>query len=941
MRASAAAEREITRARKEHEQDLLDKANVVGIGVGEKETNGRKTGQPSLIVYVNRKVEPTLLAARDVIPATIDGVTTDVIEVGDLVIQANTSRMRPAIAGISIAHAAVTAGTLGCLLRSEADGQLYILSNNHVLADMNRARFGDNILQPGPLDGGSAPGDVIGTVFRFPAVDRTGTGNLVDCTLASPNAAGDVQAVTLDAWSDVKAVPGWFGAENQGADIALADINGSGRMDLVVFHVDNPEGENHGYYRIGFDLEANGNVTGGWSDIKSVPGWFGAEDQGAGIAVADISGNGRPDLLVFHLDNPEGENVGYYRIGWNLDGKTGDVTGGWSDVRAIPGWFGAENQGGAVAVADVNGDGTLDLVVFHLDNPEAENTGYYRIGWNLDAGGFVTAGWSPVMAVPGWFGAENQGAGIAVGDFTGASRPELIVYHVDNPEGENIAHFRIGRDLATDGTVASWSEIRQVSGWVGSETQGGGLAAGDINGDGLAELACVHIDNPTGENQAYYKVSLNRPSRSGDFVNRLGGWIPAGLGMRVWKSGRTTELTNGSITDVGGTFDIGDGAGGRWGVFNDQLGIRPAISKPGDSGSVVVDALNHAVGLLFAGSSEITIVNRIEHVLEALRYSDVRPVPGWFGAENQGADIAVADVNGNGQPDLVVFHVDNPEGENHGYFRVGWNLDGNAAVGTWSDIKAVPGWFGAEDQGAGIALADVNGNGQQDLIVFHVDNPEGENQGYYRVGFNLDNNGDVAGGWSEVKAVPGWFGAEDQGTAIAVGDINGSGRPDLVVFHVDNPGGDNAGYYRIGWNLDANGDATGGWSEIIAVPGWFGWENQGAGIALVDLTGNGRLDLLVFHIDNPDGENHGFYRVGFDINDSGNAEGGWSDPIAVPGWFGAEDQGAGIAVTRLQGNARPALVVFHVDNPDGENHGFYRTVFDLMPNGVPARWDIA
>jgi hypothetical protein len=98
--------------------------------------------------------------------------------------------------------------------------------------------------------------------------------------------------------------------------------------------------------------------------------------------------------------------------------------------------------------------------------------------------------------------------------------------------------------------------------------------------------------------------------------------------------------------------------------------------------------------------------------------------------------------------------------------------------------------------------------------------------------------------------------------------------------------------------LDFSGNVTGGWSPVIPVPGWFGWENQGAGIALADLNGNGRLDLIVFHIDNPGGENRGYYRVGRDLDVNGNATGGWTGPILVPGWFGSEDQGAGITVVR-------------------------------------------
>jgi S1-C subfamily serine protease len=55
--------------------------------------------------------------------------------------------------GVSCGHVDVSAGTFGCLVRRGSD--LYMLSNNHVLANTNRANVGDPILQPGRHDGGT------------------------------------------------------------------------------------------------------------------------------------------------------------------------------------------------------------------------------------------------------------------------------------------------------------------------------------------------------------------------------------------------------------------------------------------------------------------------------------------------------------------------------------------------------------------------------------------------------------------------------------------------------------------------------------------------------------------------------------------------------------------------------------------------------------------
>lgn len=63
-----------------------------------------------------------------------------------------TEKLRPALCGVSIGHYQVTAGTLGCLVIDKTNGRIAILSNNHVLTNVNEARIGDMITQPGPYD---------------------------------------------------------------------------------------------------------------------------------------------------------------------------------------------------------------------------------------------------------------------------------------------------------------------------------------------------------------------------------------------------------------------------------------------------------------------------------------------------------------------------------------------------------------------------------------------------------------------------------------------------------------------------------------------------------------------------------------------------------------------------------------------------------------------
>lgn len=200
----------VQEVKRQQEASLLRLNNVVAVGIGLKTVGDVQTNQPAIVVSVVKKLPVVQLSGSALIPQNLGGVPTDVVETGKIfALQDPTKKMRPARPGVSIGHYQITAGTLGCLV--QRNGQVFILSNNHVLANSNEGHLGDPILQPGPYDGGTLA-DQIGTLEQFipvgfdaggsnpgcsplkflspaaPTINEPGN-NTVDCAIARPLSA--------------------------------------------------------------------------------------------------------------------------------------------------------------------------------------------------------------------------------------------------------------------------------------------------------------------------------------------------------------------------------------------------------------------------------------------------------------------------------------------------------------------------------------------------------------------------------------------------------------------------------------------------------------------------------------------------------------------------------------------------------------------------------
>ena len=283
---------------------------------------------------------------------------------------------------------------------------------------------------------------------------------------------------------------------------ALADLNGDGRLDVVVSN-DQPDrkliyfGDGHGNFKV--------------AGTYGKPEW-----STRNITLADLNGDGRVDIVVANRGNPPKEPAISY-VCFN-DGK-----GSFPDCRPLPGTESATS----IVAADLDRDGAIDLFVPHRDG------GRSLILWNDGKGNFQATSFGPP---------QSNARAAAAGDLNGDGLPDLVVG--DEREGTfvylntgrrtfgpsmrlapkgllpyAIAIADMNRDqkldvvvgnadspgsvFFNDGTGKSFREIR----WNDGKGAVYGMAIGDLDGDGWPDIAAARSDAQNG-------VWFNSPAKS-------------------------------------------------------------------------------------------------------------------------------------------------------------------------------------------------------------------------------------------------------------------------------------------------------------------------------------------------------------------------------------------------------------------------------------------
>ncbi|MDU6477476.1 MAG: MAC/perforin domain-containing protein [Bacteroides sp.] len=309
-----------------------------------------------------------------------------------------------------------------------------------------------------------------------------------------------------------------------------------------------------------------------------------------------------------------------------------------------------------------------------------------------------------------------------------------------------------------------------------------------------------------------------------------------------------------------------------------------------------------------------------------------------LGHINQGAGVAIGDIDKNGRPDMILMGIDNPKGKNNFWYKVLYDIDENGYYSKESSILSISaeGW---ENSGGDIALCDLNNNGILDMVLLCTDKPTTAGRAYrwYYVAYDLKPDGHYNSLSSlNTNRELGFF---YDGAGIDICDINKNGTPDLLMMVYDAPEGENSFRYQIAFDLQSNGNYL-SLSPVYEVPG-LGHDGDGAGVAVGDIDNNGTLDILFMALDAPSGKDKFVYEILPDIDKYGNS---YAKPIYTPRFPDSlspcdTGQGAACSLYDLDNNGFLDAIFVAIENIKGKSNSWkYVTGHNLNKQGVPMCW---
>lgn len=656
-----------------------------------------------------------------------------------------------------------------------------------------------------------------------------------------------------DPWDSIvngTAIPN---SNNNTASLALADVDGDGDLDLIGGHANNEQNrlffnDGHGGFASSAPLSSNSQST-------------------YALAIGDMDGDGDLDVVAGNINQPN-------RLYLNTSNASP-----WNGVSgsSIPS---SSQNTEALALGDVDGDGDLDLVSGNIFNSN-------RLYRNDGSGGFIAAG--PVTAdsdntlallmadVDGdgdldliagnesgspnrvylnddgmggsWVGSDLPGSStqdttsLALGDVDGDGDPDLIV---GNQAATNRLYRNNGSGVFTDAGAVT-SDVHTTYALQMTDVDGDGdldLIAGNgtgafsrvyLNDDGLGSN-WTGSDLPGSNSQSTWSLALGDVDGDGDPDLVLGNYEQTNRLYRNGGSGGFTAAGSiGSQTDI--TFALslvdvdGDGAldliagnfieanrlylnNGSSDPFANVNAINISTDTQDTSALAVGDVDGDGDPDLIAGNSG-----------QANRLYLNRGIPDpWGGVSSStlsggtsGDVVVLGDVDRDGDIDLIAGNGNSTSK------RLYLN---NGSIDPWSGVSPVT-VGGDTFKVTSLALGDVDGDGDLDLLAGHDETTAGRHNRYYL------NNGGQGVGWLGFASGAEIGGEADQTYALALGDMDRDGDLDVI-----------AGNLSASDRLYLSDGSATPWSAATTAIDLPGDARNTRALALGDVDHDGDLDLL-------------------------------------------------------------------------------------------------
>lgn len=344
------------------------------------------------------------------------------------------------------------------------------------------------------------------------------------------------------------------------------------------------------------------------------------------VTQGDLDGDGKIDLIVSYVGNNSisvlrntssgANNFSYVERIFNVDGTT---------------------SSSSISVADINGDGKLDLVVL--------NGNSFSILRNTSAG-VGNIAFAPKVEFA--TGTVNASA-VAIGDLDGDGKADLAI---TNTEGAKVSIFRNTSTGAGNISYAPKVEFATVVGPIS-------ISIGDLDGDGKADIA-----------------------------------VAGGSGNRALSLLRNTGTGPGNISYAAG-LDYGG-----------ELGFDPISMSLGDLDNDGKDDL----AIVSRGSDRMTILRNKGFGPGNIQYENGLS----FATGSYPTSVSMGDLDGDGKVDLVVTNSNLSTYETK-IFTV--SVFKNTTLSSGNIVYAPKIDYATEEYPWSASIADLNGDGKPDLAV--------------------------------------------------------------------------------------------------------------------------------------------------------------------------------------------------------------------------------